>query len=321
MPHSFQTRGEYRTHPHFNEKAHQIPKLTENEVFPETNPFYESCYDNAAVRISSRDSWRFTKTLPFFVGEFRWTGFDYLGESGGWPRVLGNFGIIDLCHFPKDAYYFYQSQWTEKPMVHLLPHWTWPGKEGTLIPVWCYTNCDSVELFLNGKSLGIRKFTKEADMHMEWMVPYQPGELKAVASKGGEVVATTTTRTAGLPARISISADQAKLDAAQRDLSYVTIKVEDENGNFVPQAANCVSVEIEGPARIAGIGNGDPLSHESFQGTSVRVFNGLALAIVVPTGVPDKNAKPNSNRKLGEIVVRVSSNGLAPAEVKLNTQP
>ena len=215
VPHSLQTRGEYRTHTRFREKQHQPPNLTDTEVFPETDAWYESSYDNSAVRINARDSWRLTRNLPFVAGEFRWTGFDYIGESGGWPRVLGNFGIIDLCNFPKDAYYFYQSQWTDKPMAHILPHWTWPGKDGTVIPVLCYTNCDDAELFLNGTSLGTRTFDEKDDMQLRWMVPYAPGELKVVARKDGKTAATHVIRTAGVPARVAVSADRKHLNPAQ----------------------------------------------------------------------------------------------------------
>jgi beta-galactosidase len=323
VPHSLQTRGEYRTRSRYREPKHQPPDLTEEEVFPETDAWYESSYDNAGVRICARDSWRLTSTLPFFAGEFRWTGFDYIGESGGWPRVLGNFGIIDLCNFPKDTYYFYQSQWTKKPMVHLLPHWTWPGKEGVTIPVWCYTNGDEVELFLNGASLGVRRFTKEHDMHLEWMVPYQPGELKAVARSGGKVTATTVTRTAGVPAQVTASADQQSLDPARRDLSYLTLRIDDKDGNFAPKAAKWVSLGIRGPGRIVGIGNGDPLSHESFQGNTVRTFNGLALAIIAATDKEDEllPADLELDRKLNEIVVTVRAKGLEPTEVRLVRTP
>ncbi|EMI56640.1 glycoside hydrolase family 2 TIM barrel-domain containing protein [Rhodopirellula sallentina] len=286
VPHTLQTRGEYRTHTRYREKQTQPPHLTPAEVFTETHGRYESSYDNAGVRISARDSWRLTKTLPFVAGEFRWTGFDYIGESGGWPRVLGNFGIIDLCNFPKDTYYFYQSQWTDEPMVHLLPHWTWPGKEGTTIPVWCYTNCDSVELFLNGQSLGTRGFTEENDMHMQWLVPYQPGELKAVATKNGKVVRTTVTHTAGDANSFSATPDRTELDANTRQLSYVTLRVLDAQGNFVPHAATKISLKIEGPGRLLATGNGDPMSHESFQSNVITTFNGLALAIVAETGDP-----------------------------------
>lgn len=302
VPHSLQTRGEYRTHSRFREKQSQPPHLTPDEVFAETNGRYESSYDNAGVRISARDSWRLTKTLPFVAGEFRWTGFDYIGESGGWPRVLGNFGIIDLCNFPKDTYYFYQSQWTEEPMVHLLPHWTWPGKEDATIPVWCYTNCDSVELFLNGESLGQREFTLENDMHLEWLVPYQPGEIKAVATKDGIVVRTTARHTAGDAAKITVSPDQPELVVGNRDLSYVTIQVLDSSDRFVPKAATKVTFELEGPGRLLAVGSGDPMSHEDFQGNVVTTFNGLASVIVTDTG------------GTGEIVLTAHAEGMPPVQ-------
>lgn len=280
VPHSLHTRGEYRTLSRYRLPEHQPPHLTDKEVFPETDGWYESSYDNAGVRISARDSWRLTKNLEFFAGEFRWTGFDYLGESGGWPRVLGNFGIIDLCNFPKDTYYFYQSQWTKKPMAHLLPHWTWPGKEGTKIPVWCYTNCDEAELFLNGKSLGVKTFDEKNDMHMQWMVPYTPGELKVVAKRDGKVVANSVRRTAGAPAKVVLSSDRQVIDVGGRKLAFVTIRVVDADGNFVPDADRWVNLSVDGPGRIIGVGSGDPLSHESFQGKHVKTFNGLALAII-----------------------------------------
>jgi hypothetical protein len=188
------------------------------------------------------------------MGEFRWTGFDYIGESGGWPRVLGNFGIIDLCNFPRTTTISIRAsgptnRWSTSSR-------TGPGRarKARTIPVWCYTNCDEAELFLNGKSLGTRAFDAKNDMHLEWLVPYQPGELKVVARKGGKVVATMSHRTAGAPVKLSISSDQTKLDPAQRDLAYVTIRVEDENGNFAPKAAKWVNIQIEGPGRLVGSG-------------------------------------------------------------------
>ena len=307
VPHTYQTRSEYRTHSNYRDPSHQPPNLTEQEVFPETHPKYHSSYDNAGVRISARDSWRLTRDLPYVAGEYRWTGFDYLGESGGWPRVIGNFGIIDIANFPKDTYYFYQSQWTESPMVHVLPHWTWPGKEGTVIPVWAYTNCDSVELFLNGTSLGTRTFTPESDMHLSWDVPYEPGELKAVARTSGQVVCTSVTHTAGEPARVLLSADQERLRAGRPDLSYVTIKILDKEGHFDATADIPVTLDLRGPGRILGIGNGDPLNSEGYQGQSIKSFNGLCLAIIGSTDEP------------GDIVLTAKSEGLAAGTVKLRS--
>jgi beta-galactosidase len=239
-PHSLQTRGEYRTRTSLPRKERQPAHLTEARLFPETDAWYESSYDNAAVRINARDSWRLTSTLPFVAGEFRWTGFDYIGESGGWPRVLGNFGVIDLCNFPKDTYYFYQSQWTDKPMVHLLPHWTWPGKDGVVIPVFCYTTCDEAELVPQWQVARRRGFSKDPDMHLtSWMVPYAPGELKGVARKDGQVeIATAVTRTAGRAgARGPWQRTNCNSTPTRRDLSYLTIRIEDEDGRFVPAAA------------------------------------------------------------------------------------
>ena len=317
LPHSLQTRGEYRTHPRYLRSGFDHPELTEKEVFPETDAYYESSYDNAGVQTDARRSWRLTSTHPHIMGEFRWTGFDYIGESGGWPRVLGNFGIIDLCNFPKDHYYFYQSRWSEKPMAHILPHWTWPGKEGVAIPVWCYTNAEEAELFLNGQSLGIRSFDAKNDQHLEWLVPYQPGELKVIARKGGQVVATMSHQTAGAPAKISITPDQTKLDPANRDLSYITIRVEDENGNFTPKAGKWVNIQIEGPGRLLGTGGGDPLGHTPFQASTFKTFNGLGLAIIAATSGPEPEIKPGSTRQPGEIIVKVNSKGMESVETRL----
>ncbi|QTN31163.1 glycoside hydrolase family 2 protein [Akkermansiaceae bacterium] len=316
VPHSLQTRGEYRTHTNFREKERQIANLTEAEVFPETDAWYESSYDNAAVRINARDSWHLTKTLPYVLGEFRWTGFDYIGESGGWPRVLGNFGIIDLCNFPKDTYYFYQSQWTEKPMIHILPHWNWPGKDGTVIPVHAYTTGDEAELFLNGTSLGTRRIGGENPYHIEWLVPYAPGELKAIARKDGKEIANTTVRTSGAPAQFQLETDQSELDPRKRDLAYLTLRVEDSEGNFDPKGERWVSLSIQGPARILGVHNGDPLSHHPFQSKTVRTFNGLARVILAPATGED-TVQPGEKRKQDEIIVRASVNGWKSRELRL----
>lgn len=317
VPHSLQTRGEYRTHTNYREKEHQTPNLTEAEVFPETDAYYESSYDNAAVRINARDSWHLTKTMPFVLGEFRWTGFDYIGESGGWPRVLGNFGVIDLCNFPKDTYYFYQSQWTDKPMIHILPHWNWPGRDGTVIPVHAYTTGDEAELFLNGESMGVRKIGEENPYHLEWMVPYTPGELVAIARKDGEEIATATIRTAGAPAQFAFTADQLELDPNHRDLSYLTIRVEDAYGNFDPKGTRWVTLNVRGPARILGVHNGDPMSHHPLQADTVRTFNGLASVIIAATPGKDTLRPNEKDRELGEIIVTANVRGWKPQELRL----
>ncbi len=241
-------------------------------------------YDNLGPR------WGYTaeaqliglKNAPWVAGEFVWTGFDYIGEPTPyqWPSRSSYFGIVDLAGFPKDRFYIYQSQWTTKPMVHLLPHWNWPGFEGKAIPVQAYTNADSVELFLNGQSLGSRDFTNNKTLHLEWKVPYAPGTLKAVATKNGHVVATDEVVTAGPPAKIELVADRPSIHADGSDLSFITVKVVDKDGHVCPNADNEMSFSLNGPAVIAGLDNGDPTNHESFQGTSHKIFHGLGLVIL-----------------------------------------
>ncbi|MBT7701725.1 MAG: DUF4982 domain-containing protein, partial [Verrucomicrobia bacterium] len=213
VPHSLQTRGVYRTRSWYRDLARNpdierldVPHLTDDEVFRDFDEHYQSSYDNAMVRISSIDSWRLTRDLPFMIGEFRWTGFDYIGECYGWPAKSWNFGVIDLCGFPKDTYYLYQSEWTETPMVHLLPHWTWPGLEGKTIPVIAYSNCERVELFQDGVSLGIQDRDRAA-MQLRWDVPYRAGQLKAVGYRGDAAVATCVHTTAGDAAALQLEVD------------------------------------------------------------------------------------------------------------------
>jgi beta-galactosidase len=243
---------------------------------------------------------------PWVAGEFVWTGFDYIGEPTPFPlpAVSSYFGIVDLCGFPKDRYYLYQSQWSEKPTVHILPHWNWQQFTGKKIPVWCYSNADTVELFLNGKSLGekrvadspIQKFLidehKEKDgtmkpveqetgwYHLAWDVQWQPGTLKAVAKRGGKIIATDEVVTAGKPAKLALSVDRRKINADGQDLAYVTVKVLDANNHVCPDANNLVKFEWSGPGKIAGVGNGDATCHEDFQASQRSASHGLCLAVL-----------------------------------------
>ncbi len=254
------------------------------------------------------------ETMPHSLGEFVWTGFDYLGEptpfngrdnethgkwGGDWPARSSYFGIVDLCGFPKDRYYYYQSRWSEEPMVHILPHWNWEGSAHKTIPVYCYTNADEAELFLNGKSLGkkvmgVDKTTIPAEFmwwkrpektwdspyRLNWEVDFEPGELKVVAYKDGKEVAEKTIVTAGAPSTLELSPDRAEISADGYDLSFVTVKVVDENGNFCPLADNLVNFEIAGPATIAAVGNGNAASLEPFQANYRKAFNGLCMLIL-----------------------------------------
>ena len=186
---------------------------------------------------TAEDSLLGVKNAPWVAGEFVWTGFDYLGEPTPftWPSRSSYFGIVDLCGFPKDRYYLYQSQWTDKPVVHLLPHWNWQGWEGKRIPVWCFTNAESVELFLNGKSLGEKSGKDITRLHYEWSVPYAPGELKAVGKRGGKTIAVDTVHTTGEPARLLLMPDRRQIRADGRDLSFAEVRIVDSEGYICPE--------------------------------------------------------------------------------------
>lgn len=286
VPHSLQTRGVYRTRTWYRDLARNpncerldVPHLTGEELFTGFDSHYQSSYDNAMVRISAIDSWRFTKTLTFMLGEFRWTGFDYLGECYSWPAKSWNFGIIDLCGFPKDTYYFYQSEWAASPMVHLLPHWTWPGLEGRTIPVVCYSNCERVELFLDDESLGFQNRNDEA-MQLRWDVPYRPGCLKAIGYRGGNAVATHAHETASKPAAIRICSEETTVRADRTGVAHLPITIVDEQGRFVPHADCEITVTVEGPAILIGLENGDPIDTTNYKQNRRKVFNGMMLAIV-----------------------------------------
>lgn len=246
---------------------------------------------------------------PWVAGEFVWTGFDYIGEPTPyrWPSRSSYFGIVDLAGFPKDRYYFYRSVWRPEPLVHLLPHWTWPGLEGKEIPVWAVTNCDTVELFLNGTSLGEKKLDRDKSLHVEWSVPYAAGILRAVAKKDGKEVAADQVRTAGKPKRLVLRPDREKFLADGDDLSFVQVRVVDNQGMSCPAASHLVRFRLSGPATIAGVDNGDPINHEPFKADKHTVFHGLGLVVV------------QSGRSPGKITLRAEADGLEGAEVSLET--
>ncbi|MBU3024192.1 glycoside hydrolase family 2 TIM barrel-domain containing protein [Zobellia galactanivorans] len=307
VPHTFQTRGVYQSQSWYRGKnplggIMKVPDLSNEEVFGEVSKYYSSSYDNSMVRISARDSWRRTRDFPYMAGEFRWTGFDYLGESMFcWPAKLFNFGVIDMCGFPKDTYYFYQSQWTEAPMVHILPHWNWEGKEGVEIPVVAYSNCDSVELFLNGKSLGTKEMGDAMDLM--WKVPYTPGTLMAKGIKDGKVVCEKVIVTADRPAKIELLADTDTVNANGQDVVHVEVNIRDKDNNFVPNASNEIKFTLTGEATILAVDNGDPKSEESFIGDTRKAFNGKCIIIVKTT------------KKQGEFTIKAESEGLKMATV------
>lgn len=214
---------------------------------------------------------------PWIIGEYRWTGFNYIGEAG-WSGTESlarefNFGVLDLAGFPKDHYFFYQSIWSDNPMVHLLPHWTHPGLEGVTIPVVAYTNADEVELFQNGKSLG-RKFKSDL-FECVWQVIYQPGELKAVAYRGDKRVAETVQQTAGVAAMLEIVTDNENLKADRNDLAIVSLAVRDKYGIIVPDADQQIAIAFNGSVKWLGGENGDTVDITPQRETIRKVFKGL----------------------------------------------
>jgi len=260
-------------------------------------------WNRPGANLDTEKLWQFVRTNDYVAGDFMWTGIDYLGEAR-WPQKSSSAGVIDTCGFRKDGFYFYQSQWTDAPMLHLFPHWNWKGMEGQFIPVTCYTNCDTVELFVNGKSAGVKGYRfprygmeehyanygprarvprTTSDLHLTWDVPYEPGTLKAVGTKDGKLAATMEISTAGDPAQLHIVADRASLIADRRDVVHVAIEVRDAAGRLVPTADNLVTFSVEGEGRLIGVDNGDPYSHEGFKEKQRRAFNGLCLAIVQST--------------------------------------
>jgi beta-galactosidase len=271
--------------------------------------------------------WKFVSIHDYVAGDFMWTGIDYLGEAF-WPMKGSPSGVIDTCGFKKDGFYFYQSQWTDKPVLHLFPHWNWKGEEGRIIPVMCFTNCDTVELFLNGKSLGVKGFEfprlgmegsygnypararvrrTTADLHLSWDVPYEPGKLKAVGTKDGDSAVILEVSTTGEPAVIALSADRERIAADQRDVVHVVGEIRDLQGRVVPTAANDVTFEIQGEGKIIGVDNGDPQSHEDYKSNRRKAFNGLCMAIV------------QSTRRPGQIRLTASSPGLQGSSVTITT--
>ncbi len=290
VPHTLQTRGFYRVKTWWRDKRkprNLIPEYGDKQIFFDGHPRYSSCYDNCGVRISARTSWRETRDMPWIIGEFRWTGFDYIGEAsfggGEWPARIWNFGIIDLAGIPKDHFWFYQSQWTQEPMVHILPHWTHRFLEpDTIVPVVAYSNCDSVELFLNGQSLG-KKQEDPQWLEFLWKVPYQQGTLKAVGYNDGKAVAEKVWQTSQQPAKLRLETNNRSLDTDRRDTATITVSATDRNGVTVPWAMNRVEFKIEGPVKNLGFENGDPVDVTRHRINHRNLFYGYARGFLQAT--------------------------------------
>ncbi len=209
------------------------------------------------------EAWRFNAERPFIAGLFVWTGFDYRGETTpyGWPAISSQFGMMDTTGALKDSGYYLKAAWTPEPMVHVLPHWNWPGREGQPIDVRVYANTDEVELLLNGRSLGRQALARYA--HLQWRVPYAPGSLVARGFKAGQLVASETVATTGEGAAVRLAVDRARIRADGDDVALVRVSVVDREGRVVPTASQRIRFEVSGAARLIGMGNGDPGSHEA----------------------------------------------------------
>jgi beta-galactosidase len=248
---------------------------------------------------SPEGAWQPVVERPFIAGSFTWTGFDYKGEPTpyGWPCISSKFGVLDLCGLPKDMFYYYQAWWGDQPLVHILPHWNWSS--GQTIGVWCYGNTASIELFLNGVSQGAQ--TMPACRHLEWSIPYAAGTLLAKGyDANGNTVATDQVATAGVPAALQLKTDRTTVTADDEDLTVVYASVLDAQGRVVPTASNLVTFSVSGPGFVAGVGNGDPASHEPDRSFQRHAFNGWGMGLLgAHTG--------------GQMTLTATSPGLAPA--------
>ena len=244
-------------------------------------------YDSAARwGETAEEWWKFYGTREWEAGGFAWTGFDYRGEPTpyGWPSINSQFGIVDMCGFPKDAFYYYKAWWRTEPSLHLFPHWNFEGREGEMIPVWVFSNLDEVELFVNGQSQGSQKVPRLG--HVEWKVRYEPGFIEARGSKDGKVVLTEKRETAGATVAIRLTADRAEIDADGEDIAILKVEALDKEGRPVPTANNLIGIKVSGAGALIGVGNGDPNCQESDKEPRRSLFNGLAQVILQSTKRP-----------------------------------
>ena len=274
-----------------------------------------SAYDvnNPGWGEQAEEWWKFYGTREWEAGGFAWTGFDYRGEPTpyGWPSINSQFGIVDMCGFPKDTFFYYKAWWGKDPVLHLFPHWNFEGREGGEIPVWAHSNLDEVELFVNGKSLGSQKVPRLG--HVEWKVKYEPGFIEARGSKDGKIVLTEKRETTGPAVAIRLTADRTEIDADGEDVAILKVEALDKEGRPVPTAGNFIGFKVSGEGALIGVGNGDPNCQESDKEPKRSLFNGLAQVIV------------QSTRRPGEIHVEAVKEGwdgpeLTPAKLVISTK-
>jgi beta-galactosidase len=274
-----------------------------------------SAYDvnNPGWGEQAEEWWKFYGTREWEAGGFAWTGFDYRGEPTpyGWPSINSQFGIVDMCGFPKDTFFYYKAWWGKDPVLHMFPHWNFEGREGGEIPVWAHSNLDEVELFVNGKSLGSQKVPRLG--HVEWKVKYEPGFIEARGSKDGKIVLTEKRETTGPAVAIRLTADRTEIDADGEDVAILKVEALDKEGRPVPTAGNFIGFKVSGEGALIGVGNGDPNCQESDKEPKRSLFNGLAQVIV------------QSTRRPGEIHVEAVKEGwdgpeLTPAKLVISTK-
>jgi beta-galactosidase len=273
-----------------------------------------SAYDvnHTAWSQLAEEWWTFYATREWEAGGFAWTGFDYRGEPTpyGWPSINSNFGIVDMCGFPKDNFFYYKSWWTKEPVLHLVPHWTWEGREGEEISVWVHSNLDEVELFLNGKSLGRQKVARLS--HVEWKVRYEAGAIEAHGWKDGKLVLTEKRETTGEIAAVRLTPERLTINADGTDVVVLTVDALDAAGRALPTAQNMINFKVTGDGALIGVGNGDPNCHESDKEPRRSLYNGLAQVIV------------QSTKTAGTITIEASTivrdKTVAPAKVEITTK-
>lgn len=294
-------------------------RMPSNEMFiwPERwdKPFYDesfscSSYENCHVPWGNthEENIKLVRNNDFISGQYIWTGFDYIGEPTpyGWPARSSYFGIVDLAGFPKDVYYLYKAEWTNKQVLHLFPHWNWT--EGQEIDMWCYyNNADEVELFINGESQGIRS-KDEDNLHVVWRVKFIPGTVKVVARKGSNIIAEKEIHTAGTPHKIRLTPDRNIITADGKDLSFVTVEVLDKDNNLCPLSENLINFEIKGNAFIAGVDNGCQTSMERFKDNKRKAFNGKCLVVL------------QNNGEKGTATLTANSNGLESSTIEIKSK-
>ena len=229
---------------------------------------------------SAEEMWKFCAERDWLAGTFVWTGFDYGGEPlpDDWPAINSNLGIMDRACFPKNNFYYYQSWWSDETVLHLFPHWTWPGDEGEEKQVWCNSNCDEVELVVNGKSMGRKAMPRNS--RLKWNVPYEPGYIEVRGYNGGTLAATQRVETTGRAAAVRLTPDRARIKADNQDVSMVTLEIVDAQGRLVPVAGNEIELSVKGSGKIIGVCNGDPSCHINENETPYPAFNGLLMVFV-----------------------------------------